>query len=69
MDMHLQTMTELAAGLKNGEFTSVELTQALLDRINAHGESLNAFITVTADEAWLKRKEVPLRLCRIQHGS
>jgi len=51
MDLHQQTMTELTAGLERGDFTSVELTQALLDRIAEHNESLNAFITVTATEA------------------
>jgi aspartyl-tRNA(Asn)/glutamyl-tRNA(Gln) amidotransferase subunit A len=51
MDMHLQTMTELAAGLERGDFTSVELTESLLQRIVAHNEKLNAFVTVTTDEA------------------
>ena len=51
MDVHAQTLTELAAGLLKGEFTSVELTQALLDRIAAHNDTLNAFITITASEA------------------
>ena len=51
MDMHLQSLTELAAGLEGGEFSAVELTQALLDRIAAHNDKLNAFITVTADNA------------------
>ena len=32
-DLHAQTLTELAAGLLHAEFTSVELTEALLDRI------------------------------------
>ncbi len=51
MDLHSQTLTELKAGLEKGDFTSVELTQALLDRIAAHDKDLNAFITVTADAA------------------
>ena len=51
MELHRQTLTELADGLTRGDFSSVELTQTLLDRIAAHNESLNAFITVTADEA------------------
>ena len=51
MPLHTQTLTELAAGLTQGDFTSVEVTQALLDRIAAHNDKLNAFITVTADEA------------------
>ena len=50
-DLHSKTLTELAAGLDAGEFTSVELTGLLLERIAAHDESLNAFVTVTADEA------------------
>jgi aspartyl-tRNA(Asn)/glutamyl-tRNA(Gln) amidotransferase subunit A len=51
MDLHLQTLTELAAGLEKGDFSSVELTQALLDRIASLNSQLNAFVTVTADEA------------------
>ncbi len=51
MNLHSQTLTELAVGLENGEFSSVELTQALLDRIAVHNDKLNAFITVTADNA------------------
>ena len=51
MDMHRQTLTELYAGLDKGDFTSVELTQVLLDRVAAQDEKLNAFITVTATEA------------------
>ena len=50
-DLHLQTLTELAAGLEQGEFSSVELVEALLGRIETHDAALNAFITVTADAA------------------
>ena len=49
--LHQQSLSELAAGLDARDFTSVELTQAMLDRIAAHDETLNAFITVTSDEA------------------
>jgi aspartyl-tRNA(Asn)/glutamyl-tRNA(Gln) amidotransferase subunit A len=44
-------MAEMAAGLENGEFTSVELTQSMLDRIAAHDDKLNALLTVTVEEA------------------
>ncbi len=50
-DLHAQTLTELAAGLEHAEFTSVELTEALLARIAQRNDELNAFVTVTADEA------------------
>ncbi|MDH3275536.1 MAG: Asp-tRNA(Asn)/Glu-tRNA(Gln) amidotransferase subunit GatA [Gammaproteobacteria bacterium] len=49
--MHLQTLTQLAAGLENGTFSSVDITKALLDRIDLHNGRLNAFITVTAEQA------------------
>ncbi|MBT8079492.1 MAG: Asp-tRNA(Asn)/Glu-tRNA(Gln) amidotransferase subunit GatA [Gammaproteobacteria bacterium] len=49
--MHQMTLAELGDGLRAGDFSALELTTALLDRIAAHGEALNAFITVTADEA------------------
>ena len=35
-DLHQQSLSELAAGLEAGEFTSVELTTALLDRLTHH---------------------------------
>ncbi len=51
MGLHTKTLSELSAGLQNGDFTSVELTQALLGRIAEHNDTLNAFVTVTADKA------------------
>ncbi len=45
-----KSIKELASGLKAGDFSSVELTQYFLDRISDHDE-LNAFITITADQA------------------
>ena len=49
--LYAKTMAELVAGLEGGEFTSVELTQSMLDRIAAHDDKLNALLTVTAEEA------------------
>ena len=50
-DLHTQTLTELAAGLERGDFTSVELIENLLGRIDRHDAALNAFVTVTAERA------------------
>ena len=50
-DLHTQTLTELAAGLERGDFSSVELTGDLLGRIDSHDAALNAFVTVTAERA------------------
>ena len=49
--LHARTLTGLAAGLAAGEFSSVELTGALLERIAQLDSELNALVTVTADEA------------------
>lgn len=49
--MHNKSLSELSASLHNGEFSSVELTQHYLDRINTHNSNLNAFITVCDDRA------------------
>ena len=48
--LHQMTLAELAAGMAAGEFSSRELTTALLARISEH-EALNAFVTVTAEGA------------------
>ena len=50
-DLHTKTLTQLAAGLEKGEFSSVEITSALLDRISSLDGALNAFITVTGERA------------------
>ncbi|CAC9636777.1 Aspartyl-tRNA(Asn) amidotransferase subunit A (EC 6.3.5.6) @ Glutamyl-tRNA(Gln) amidotransferase subunit A (EC 6.3.5.7) [uncultured Gammaproteobacteria bacterium] len=52
--MHTKTIAELTQGLKNKEFSSVELTQHYLDRINT--SDLNAFITIT-DEIALQQAQ------------
>ncbi len=49
--MHDKTLSELAAGLKQREFSSQELTRHFLDRIARHNETLNAFVTVTEEQA------------------
>ena len=49
--MHEKTLAELSRGLKNKEFSSLELTRVYLDRILGLDPKLNAFITVTEDLA------------------
>ena len=46
-----QTLTGLSEALGRGDATSVEVTRAFLDRIEAHNAALNAVITVTAEQA------------------
>ena len=49
--MHNKSIAELSQGLANGEFSSVELTQAHLDRIKRLDPKYNSFITITEDAA------------------
>jgi len=49
--MHSKTVAEISAGLQQGEFSSTEITQVFLDRIDRLAEGLNCYITVTAEQA------------------
>ena len=57
MALHEKTVSELAAGLEAGDFSSVEVTEALLERIAASDEKLNALITVTGEQALATAKQ------------
>jgi len=49
--MHNKTIVELGAGLRAGEFSSMELTRDLLARIETLDPALNSFVTVTPEFA------------------
>ncbi len=49
--MHNKTVSELAAGLRAGEFSSVELISHYLERIGSLDKGLNSFITVCGESA------------------
>jgi aspartyl-tRNA(Asn)/glutamyl-tRNA(Gln) amidotransferase subunit A len=59
--MHTKSLAELAKGLRTGEFSSVELTQTFLQRIERHSE-LNCFITVTAEQALAAAMQADARI-------
>ena len=50
-DLHRNTLTQLAAGLRARRYSSVELVHAYLARIEASQGTLNAFISVTRESA------------------
>ena len=54
--MHNKTIAELAQGLADGEFSSVELTQHFLQRIDELDSQYNSFITVTHEQALAEAK-------------
>jgi aspartyl-tRNA(Asn)/glutamyl-tRNA(Gln) amidotransferase subunit A len=49
--IHRNSLTQLAAGLRAKQFSSVELVRAYLDRIEAGQPALNAFVSITAEQA------------------
>src|SRR5579859_4922241 len=57
MDLNKLTVTEAKEGLKEKQFSAVELTQACLDRMKVVEPKINAFVTVCEKEALQKAKE------------
>ncbi|MEJ2425221.1 MAG: Asp-tRNA(Asn)/Glu-tRNA(Gln) amidotransferase subunit GatA [Candidatus Thiodiazotropha sp.] len=66
--MHTKTIIELGAGLKAGDFTSVELTRHFLERIERHNGELNAYVTVTPETALQEAQAADDRLQAGQAG-
>ncbi|HEY9051844.1 MAG TPA: amidase family protein, partial [Gammaproteobacteria bacterium] len=53
---HTKTIAELSAMLDKGDASSVEITQAFLQRIKKFDPELNSFITVTEEQALAQAK-------------
>ncbi len=60
--MHDKTIAQLVAGLQARDFSSLELTQSLLTRIRNLGPTLNAFISVTEEQALAQARIADQRL-------
>ncbi len=50
-NLHTLSIAEIATGLANKDFSSLEMTTHLLGRIDTLNKDLNSFITVTAEQA------------------
>lgn len=59
--MHQLTLKKLADGLAQGDYTSVELTEHFLQRIQHYDPELNCFITVNPDYALAQAKQADQR--------
>jgi len=60
--MHNKTIAELSRGLREGEFSSEELTRHFLARINNLDSGLNSFITVSDELALAQAKQADERI-------
>ena len=63
-DITRLTSAELAQKLQAGDITSEQATQAHLDRIAAVDPTINAFVTVTAEDALATARDVDERRAR-----
>jgi len=55
--MHNKTVAELAAGLRKGEYSSVELTRHFLQRIKGVGAQLNSLVTLCEERAMAEAEQ------------
>jgi aspartyl-tRNA(Asn)/glutamyl-tRNA(Gln) amidotransferase subunit A len=62
--MHTRTLAQLAGDLRARRFSATELTRHLLDRIERLAGDLNAFITVTAEQALAQAAAADRRLAK-----
>ncbi|RLQ21929.1 Asp-tRNA(Asn)/Glu-tRNA(Gln) amidotransferase subunit GatA [Seongchinamella sediminis] len=60
--MHDMTVAQLARGLRDKTFSSVELTEAFLQRISEHDANYNAFVSVDGDRALADARAADQRL-------
>lgn len=64
MSVHFETISEVGKRLRSGKITSTALTELMLERIEAHNDKLNAFITVTAELAREQARQADEELSR-----
>jgi aspartyl-tRNA(Asn)/glutamyl-tRNA(Gln) amidotransferase subunit A len=65
--VHDRSVAELAAALRGGDFSSEELTRALLARMELHG-ALNAFVAVDAEAALADARAADAHIARGNAG-
>ncbi|HEY4975101.1 MAG TPA: amidase, partial [Steroidobacteraceae bacterium] len=60
--LHDKSVAELSAALQARQVSSVEVTQAFLDRVLRHQADLNAFISISAEAALAEAAQADARL-------
>ena len=60
--LHDKSVAELSAALRARQVSSVEVTQAFLERVTRHQADLNAFISITAEAALAEAAQADARL-------
>ena len=65
-DLTQLTVRQMLTGLHTGDFSSVELTKAHIDRIESREPGLHAFITLTPDQALAQAKQADRALAEVR---
>ena len=68
MEMHNLSIAEIKQALISKDFSSVEITQHFLDRINKFDPTYNAFITTLEDQALSDARNADQALATSNHG-
>lgn len=68
MNLKELTISTVHHGLKNHDFSALDLTKAYLKEIDRQNSSLNAFITVTEKEALVQAKVVDKKISQKRFG-
>jgi amidase len=67
MDIVFSSTTQLAAAIRAGHVSAIEVLQAHLAQIDAHNPTLNAVITLDAERAYERAREADAALARGEH--
>jgi len=67
-ELHRYTVADLAGGLRARRYSSVEVTRHFLARIESRNDELNAFITITAEQALAEAARADAALAAGQGG-
>ena len=68
MGLHSKTITELAQGLRDKEYSATELAQHYLARIESTNDDLNAVVTVTEEQALASARQADAALAADNAG-
>jgi aspartyl-tRNA(Asn)/glutamyl-tRNA(Gln) amidotransferase subunit A len=68
-DLHHLTLAQLNEGLRARRYSSVELTRHFLERIDRLNPDLNAFITITREEALVAAQRADQQLAQGEAGT
>jgi aspartyl-tRNA(Asn)/glutamyl-tRNA(Gln) amidotransferase subunit A len=68
VELHRKSIAEIGAGLRSGEFSSVELTAHMLQRIKAFDPDLNSFVTLTEEQALERARAADARIAEGNAG-